>query len=314
MPDESAEPDMRNVYYSGPAGATRTRSTPSSCAILPPDMLSARRRCAVPLACLLALSTVSPGSARAETPKTGAGPDAAAAAHQHASHARELYQQGAYHEAITELEAALKLDPTGKDLVFNLGVVHEKLGDIEDALRYFLRYEQMDLDPQERAKADTYLKRLQGARKEVERPQQEPSPPPPPPPPAPPPPPEKRYGRFDWITASAAVIGVGGLTVGSIFGVRALGNRPKAGAATTDSDGYAEVEAAQLTAHNEAVVSDVSFAVGAAGLAATAILFFSRARYSTSRQTGSAGSGASPVVISCAPRRGGGALLIGAQF
>ena len=166
---------------------------------------------------------LTPALAYADPPK-GTTPESAAA-HQHATHAHELYQQGSYHEAITELETALKLDPNGKDLVFNLGVVHEKLGDIADALRYFERYEQMDLDAQERAKADTYLKRLQGARKEVEKPP-EPIPPPPLPQPPPPPPPEKHYGRFDWITASAAVVGVGGLVVGSVFGVKALGDRP----------------------------------------------------------------------------------------
>ena len=35
--------------------------------------------------------------------------------------------------------------PNAKDLVFNLGVVHEKLGDIEDALKWFRLYTTMNL-------------------------------------------------------------------------------------------------------------------------------------------------------------------------
>ena len=93
------------------------------------------------------VAMLAPSFAFADPPKPAPTATTAvtSAAHQHAARAHELYQQGSYHEAIGELEAALKLDPNGKDLIFNLGVVHEKLGDIEDALRYFQRYEQMDL-------------------------------------------------------------------------------------------------------------------------------------------------------------------------
>ena len=282
-------------------------------------MLSARRRRrAANLACFVALSTVTPAlppfavaAFAADAPKTS--PEATAAAHQHATRAHELYQQGAYHEAIAELEVALKLDPNGKDLVFNLGVVHEKLGNIADALRYFERYEQMDLAPAERVRADTYLKRLQGARKEVEKPVEPPqivvSPPPPPPPP-----PEKHYGRFDWITGLTAGVGVVALGFGTGFGVRALTNRPMAGATTTDAYGYAQLENAQATAHRDAIIADVAFGIGAAGLAATAILFFARTRDSASQRRGNAGSSPPAIVLSGTPLRGGGGLLIEARF
>jgi len=68
-------------------------------------------------------------------------------------------------------------------------VVHEKLGDIDEALKYFRRYEQMDLDPKERARADANIKRLEGAgaRHEVDKPPAQAETPPPPPPPPPPP-------------------------------------------------------------------------------------------------------------------------------
>jgi tetratricopeptide (TPR) repeat protein len=246
----------------------------------------------------------------ADPPKAPAiDPALAAQAHQHAAHAHELYQQGSYHEAIAELDAALKLDPNGKDLVFNLGVVHEKLGDIEDALRYFERYEQMDLDAQERAKADTYLKRLHGARKEVEKPV-EPAPAPLPPPL---PPPEKHYGRVDWMTVTAAVVGVGGLAMGTIFGAKALGDRPKS-TATTDTSTYAQLENSEASAHNEAVASDLSFIVGGAGLATATVLFLARTRDSASPSAGTASPAPPRVVVSGTPVRGGGALLFEAVF
>src|SRR4051812_27640849 len=41
----------------------------------------------------------------------------------------ELYEQGRYHAAIEKLEAALRLDPDGKELVYNLAILHEKLAD-----------------------------------------------------------------------------------------------------------------------------------------------------------------------------------------
>ena len=75
---------------------------------------------------------------------------------------------GSYREAIGELEAAHTLDPNAKDLVFNLGVVHEKLGDIDDALKWFRLYTTMNLTGPERDRADAYVHRLEGAKKELE--------------------------------------------------------------------------------------------------------------------------------------------------
>jgi tetratricopeptide (TPR) repeat protein len=283
-------------------------------------MLSARRRRrAANFACFVALSTVIPGlppfalaALAADAPKTS--PEATAAAHQHATRAHDLYLQGAYHEAIAELDVALKLDPNGKDLVFNLGVVHEKLGNIADALRYFERYEQMDLAPAERAKADTYLKRLQGARKEVEKPVEITPPPPLPPPPPPAVPEEKHYGRFDWLTATTGALGLGGLAVGAAFGVKALQERPVAGMPAVGPNGYAQVENAQASAHTWAIRSDIFLAAGAANVVAAAVLFFARTRDSASRKAGIAGPQPAPIVVSGTPIRGGGALLIEARF
>ncbi len=97
-----------------------------------------------------------------------ASPAAVAAARKHFERARAYTGQGAYREAIAELEAAHQLDPNAKDLVFNLGVVHEKLSDIDEALNWFRLYTTMELVPQERERADAYIRRLEGAKKELE--------------------------------------------------------------------------------------------------------------------------------------------------
>src|SRR5258708_27605718 len=78
--------------------------------------------------------------AGAVAPRVGLAEEASqgnvAAARKHFERARAYYGQGAYRDAITELEAAHALDPNAKDLVFNLGVVHEKLADIDEALKW----------------------------------------------------------------------------------------------------------------------------------------------------------------------------------
>jgi hypothetical protein len=110
------------------------------------------------------------------------------------------------------------------------------------------------------------------------------------------------------------VIGVGGLAAGTIFGVIALADRPAAGAQTTDSYGYAAVENAESKAHTWAIRSDVAFGIGAAGIAATAILFFARTRVSASPSATIAGRSIASIVVSGTPLRGGGGLLVEARF
>ncbi len=61
--------------------------------------------------------------------------------------ARELHAQGRYRAAVARLEAALALDPEGKELVYNLALIHERLGEVEPALRYYQRYLAMETAP-----------------------------------------------------------------------------------------------------------------------------------------------------------------------
>jgi tetratricopeptide (TPR) repeat protein len=253
-----------------------------------------------------------------------------AAARKHFDKARAFYAQGAYRDAITELEAAHALDPNAKDLVFNLGVVHEKLADIEDALKWFRQYTMMDLTAQERERADAYIKRLEGAKKEIEEKQNAPQPPPPegtPPsteggqPSGRPPSqlsgsppmrgtfvqPSPGFGRVDGLTVGAAGLSVAGLAFGVVLGIKALGDRPPSEPMTTPKYTWSEVMSAYDQAHREALLADISFGVALVAGAATAYLYFGRPRTAPAVSTGS-------TTVSTTPLPGGAALLMRGSF
>ncbi|WP_394822331.1 tetratricopeptide repeat protein [Pendulispora albinea] len=206
-------------------------------------------------------------------------PETAAKAQQHFQHARELYQQGSYTEAIGELEAAHKLDPAAKDLVYNLIVVNEKLGRIDAALEHMQTYKSMNLDTAERARAETVTRRLEGAKRELEA--QRPKPPPP----------EKQiverrvtvtkkveYGRIDALTITSAAVAVAGIGVGTFFGLKAMNDRPSKDFTTGRDGTYDDLTRRADDAHKQAIFADIGFAVGAVGAVATLVLYFARTK------------------------------------
>jgi tetratricopeptide (TPR) repeat protein len=228
------------------------------------------------------------------------GPDAetTAKAQQHFQRARELYQAGSYHEAIAELEAANKLDPTAKDLVLNLATVHERAGEIDEAMHWMSSYLTMELDAGERQRGEATMHRLEGAKKEIDAHR-----PPPPPPPTPLKPPPVRviqsppHGRIDVLTVSALVVGVAGFGVGTYFGVRAVHDRPD-GFVTGRDGTYADLVKRTDDAHKSAIYADIGFGVGIVGVVAATILYFSRTRHKEKSPTvtiqhGGAGFGTS---------------------
>ncbi len=256
----------------------------------------------VVLAAVLAVSLASgqslSGGARltGETP-----PEAAARAREHFQKGRELYQAGSYREAIGELEAAHSLDPRAKDLVFNLAVINEKLGQIDAALQYVHVYSEMDLEPQERARGDAYQKRLEGAKKEIEArlaaapvagPLASASLSPTSPSPVAQPP----HGRVDAATVTAAVFAVGGVAFGAVFGIKALADQPDL--VTGKGVTYADLTSEQQHAHTEGILADVGFGVGVAAAAITAYLYFGRTKDKTPPR--------SETTVSAAPVTDGG--------
>jgi tetratricopeptide (TPR) repeat protein len=214
-------------------------------------------------------------SAAASSPAVGT-PEAIAAARAHFTRGRDLYQTGAYREAIVELDAARALDPKAKDLVFNLAVVHEKLGEIDDALHYARIYGGMDLEPAERARAESYIKRLEGAKNEVlaRRAQEAAASPPTPPPPVA----EPKRGRIDVITVVAAAVAVGAAGAGTVLGIKALGDQPSNFVTGENGATIASEQSQQDKAHTEAVAADVCFGLAGAAAVAAAVLYFARYR------------------------------------
>jgi uncharacterized protein (UPF0332 family) len=209
-------------------------------------------------------------------------------AQQHFQRAKDLYQAGSYREAVAELDAARALDPKAKDLVFNLGIVHEKLQRYDEAISDFRLYMEMDgVTAKEKEKAESIIKRIEGAKREV--PTTTPTstasgrgttaPPTTPP--------EQPNGRIDAATIGAAGLGAVGLAVGTTFGILALTTRPSN--FVTGRDGtYDDLVTKTNNAHAFAVVSDVGFALGTVGALAAVWLYFTRPK------AGPVGSGTPP--------------------
>lgn len=267
---------------------------------------------------LLFAAVLLPSSARAQAPsRPSSGSSAAstkevsakdaAEAQLHFKKARELYQQGSYRDALGELEAAHTLDPNAKDLVFNLSLVSEKLARIDDALRYMRMYGEMNLDGAERARAESSTRRLEGVKREMP----EVVPVAAPPPPAEPPPEPPSRGRLDAWTYTAAGVAVAGFTLGTIFGIKATSDKPAAGF-TTGAGGmsFASVQAKQDSAHSEAVLADVCFAVGVVATVSTAVLYFARMKNLHPAEAPKSGKAS----VSASVTAHGGGVLIGGTF
>ncbi len=249
--------------------------------------------------------------ARAQTSDAPAPPSAASTeARAHFDSARELYRTGAYREAIRELEAARALDPGGKELVYNLAVIHEKLGEIDDALRELQAYEQMELTPSELDKAQSYERRLEGAKRELAlRPRPAVAPAQPPmtsvaeTPPEPTSPPETSHGRIDAATLTAGGVMLVSAAVGTVLGIKALTDRP-VGFVTGQDGTFADFQHRNELAHDEALATDASFGVSIAAAVVTAILYFGRTTTATD----------TPPAVSATWLRGGAALSVGGTF
>lgn len=190
--------------------------------------------------------------------------------------AHALYEAGEYRKAIEKLERALELDPEGAELAYNIGLIYEKLGDVEGAERYYRMSLDLEQEPGMRAKLEGILKRIEGAKQEVVAPPAPgPSPSPVAPPassaPSPPPAPDAARRDAPWLVAGG--VATLGLAMGTTFAVAALVRDPGSDARTGDGSSIADLQDDADAAHGYAVVADISLLVGtiAAGLA---IYFF----------------------------------------
>jgi hypothetical protein len=270
------------------------------------------------LALLAGLAAATSANPRPASGQDAGGTSSAnvAAARRHFDKARADYQQGSYREAIAELEAAHALDPSAKDLVFNLGVVHEKLSDIDDALQWFQLYTTMTLTPQERDRADAYIRRLEGAKRELAQHPPEAAPSGSAAEPAPSesslvpagPPPQTRppRGRIDGATIAAISVTGAALVFGTVMGVKATVDKPPAGWVTGRDGTYSELANRADTAHREAMFADAGFGLSIVAGITAAVLYF--ARTSDSATVGA------PPAVSPAPLTGGGGLVVQGSF
>ena len=221
------------------------------------------RAVACALALVLSSGMVVPRVAMAQSDDEPAKPmtPAKKEAEQHYKRARELYQLGRYREAIAQLEAALKLDPQGAELLYNLGLVHEKLGDVEEAVDAYRRYLRVlgdDADPEEKKKIVGIIKRLEGAKEELAAREA-----------------KKTEHRFTPLDIGLVVGGGVSLVVASIFGIAALNKDKDARNFVVGSSGTPSQRDDLInTAHGDALFADVFGVVGLACIGAAFTLYF----------------------------------------
>lgn len=213
--------------------------------------------------------------------------------------ALKLYKSGQYRAAIDRLIEARKLDPNAKDLPYNLGLLHEKLGEIDDAIRNFQVYLALEPDEAERERVAATVRRLEGARAEMAKAKPAIGPPAsasaqPSAAPAPTAPPapvssadrspdgassesKPMRGRLDgWVFATAGVA-LAGAAAGAYFGASALSQRP-VDATTGAGKSIEDLEASAARAHRSAVIADVGFGVAIAVGGASVLLYLLRDR------------------------------------
>lgn len=222
------------------------------------------RRRALALSFVLIASSITPAIAFAESTEDAPEPKKTpnqAKAEQHYKRARELYQLGRYREAIAHLDAALKLDPGGAELLYNLGLIHEKLGDVDEAVDAYKRYLKAlgkDAEPEEVAKINGIIKRLEGAKTELRAREA-----------------KRMEHRFTPLSAGLLVgAGVGALAT-AVFGIAALRHDQEArDFIVRDSAGLDERQQLIDRSQSEATMANVFGAVTVVSAGAGLTLYF----------------------------------------
>jgi tetratricopeptide (TPR) repeat protein len=189
--------------------------------------------------------------------------------------AQELYEKGRYAAAIERLEAALRIDPDGKELVYNLALLHEKLAEMEQAERYYRRYLEVESDPKSRARTQAVLNRIAGARAEMAERRKAAAAREAPAAPirveAPAPPAGSRPIK-PWVIASGSVA-ASALVLGTVFAAIAVAKNPGPSARTTRTVGIRDLQDDARAAHTNAIIADVSFLIAAAAAGVTTLLY-----------------------------------------
>ena len=77
----------------------------------------------------------------------------------HYERSRTYYAAGRYRASIVELETAIRMDPTGTNLYFDLGLLYERVGRIDRAMEAYRTYLVRTSDPAERERRVHFIQR-----------------------------------------------------------------------------------------------------------------------------------------------------------
>jgi tetratricopeptide (TPR) repeat protein len=201
-------------------------------------------------------------------------PEAIEIAARHFAEAQAAYDEGAYDSAAASLQKALTYDPGGQDLIYNLALVQEKLGDLDAAIANFRRVYEMEDDADEKDRLERVIQRLEGARERgaVDSAPQLVFIPPPSPAEFPPEAPRDERPRVSRSVGVVGSVGIAALAAGTALGIAALTTRGAANRPTTSATGVDDLQRRADRAYALAVAADLSFAVGiAAGAVAVTL-------------------------------------------
>jgi tetratricopeptide (TPR) repeat protein len=221
------------------------------------------------LCCLLLGAFGTTGGAHAQDDAPAA-PTATATANavEHYDRSREHYQAGRYREALGELLLALQLDPTSANLVYNVARIYELLGDIDNAIAFYHRFEHM-LPPEqgeERERVEATLLRLEGARNELA--EREPVLPPLTPEPM------MKRGVADAAFWSFAGAGVVTLAAGATTGALAVSSAEKSRTFVLGKDGSEKERTHEVRHAQRLALSSDLLVLAGAGCAITSVLLY----------------------------------------
>jgi tetratricopeptide (TPR) repeat protein len=221
-------------------------------------------------------TAVLAGDASAEEPAPLPPPPTAPAERALVLHdeARALYRDGRYRAAIVKLEAALALDPNGKELVYNLALSHERLAEFEAAARYYRSYLVMEQDEKVKQRVEATLRRIEGAEEEAAAHARRDGK-------APPRPKARCFAGATqrpsdlrpWVGVTAGLAGTAMVT-GFVLGISAAMMNPEGGR-TGAVISPEEMAADARRVHTRIVAADVSFAIAALSGATALVLHFS---------------------------------------
>lgn len=184
--------------------------------------------------------------------------------------AHDLYAQGRYHDAIAKLNEAVSLDPQAKLLYYNLGLIEERIGDLDSALAHYKKVQELEKNPEEQAKLAHIVRRLEGAMlHEPKRGQS--AAPSPAPTPLPEPESDARPTMSPWVWVAGGVT-VSALIIGAALAVHAADLDPNGELTTSTDVSLDDLRADAAEAHDFAVGADAAFIIAGTGAVVTIVI------------------------------------------